>query len=90
MGALFYNLPFNSTGVFARGGILFFASALICWAQLSEGLEIVAARPVIVKQQALGFARPAAYIIAKTLSDLPTLSIQSRNSPFEVRILAIY
>ncbi|ODQ51641.1 ABC transporter [Saitoella complicata NRRL Y-17804] len=76
IGSLFYDTPQNSTGIFQRGGILFFAllfNALLALAELSNAFS---SRPVLLKHKSFTFYRPAAYALAQVLADLPVVFVQ--------------
>ncbi|KAF2139372.1 uncharacterized protein K452DRAFT_275615 [Aplosporella prunicola CBS 121167] len=76
VGSLFYNQPKTSSGVFTRGGVLFFAllfNALLALAELTASFE---SRPILLKHKSFSFYRPAAYAIAQAVCDVPLILIQ--------------
>ncbi|XMA19034.1 hypothetical protein WAI453_011825 [Rhynchosporium graminicola] len=76
IGSLFFNMPKTSSGVFLRGGVLFFMllfNALLALAELTPAFE---ARPLLIKHKSFSFYRPAAYALAQTLLDVPLLFVQ--------------
>ncbi len=74
--SLFYKQPFDSEGVFTRGGILLFACLFNGWLQLSESFEAVAGRPMLSRHQQFAFYRPSAVVLARALVDIPFLLVQ--------------
>ncbi|KAJ9640372.1 ATP-binding cassette transporter snq2 [Coniosporium tulheliwenetii] len=76
VGSLFYNMPATSSGVFTRGGVIFFMllfNALLALAELTSAFE---SRPILLKHKSFSFYRPAAYAIAQTVVDVPLVFIQ--------------
>lgn len=76
ISSLFYNQPFNSEGVFTRGGILLFACLFNGWLQLSESFEAVAGRPMLSRHRQFAFYRPSAVVLARAIVDIPFLLVQ--------------
>ncbi|KAL8822796.1 MAG: hypothetical protein Q9191_006477 [Dirinaria sp. TL-2023a] len=76
VGSLFYNLPRNSSGVFARGGVLFFMLLFNALLALAELTAAFASRPIMLKHKSFSFHRPAAYAIAQTVVDAPLVLVQ--------------
>ncbi|GAC97998.1 hypothetical protein PHSY_005586 [Pseudozyma hubeiensis SY62] len=76
ISSLFYKQPFDSEGVFTRGGILLFACLFNGWLQLSESFEAVAGRPMLSRHQQFAFYRPSAVVLARALVDIPFLLVQ--------------
>ncbi|OKO98315.1 ABC transporter G family member 14 [Penicillium subrubescens] len=76
VGSLFYNLPNTSSGVFTRGGVMFFIllfNALLALAELTAAFE---SRPILMKHKSFSFYRPAAYALAQVVVDVPLVFIQ--------------
>ncbi|KAF2423406.1 hypothetical protein EJ08DRAFT_596084 [Tothia fuscella] len=76
VGSLFYNQPATSSGVFTRGGVMFFMllfNALLALAELTSAFE---SRPILLKHKSFSFYRPSAYAIAQTVVDVPLVLIQ--------------
>lgn len=76
VGSLFYDLPKTATGVFTRGGVIFFMllfNALLALAELTAAFE---SRPILLKHKSFSFYRPSAYAIAQTVMDCPLVFIQ--------------
>ncbi|KAJ5168761.1 CDR ABC transporter [Penicillium canariense] len=76
VGSLFYNLPDTSSGVFTRGGVMFFVllfNALLAMAELTAAFE---SRPILMKHKSFSFYRPAAYALAQVVVDVPLVFIQ--------------
>ena len=76
IGSLFYNLPKTATGVFPRGGVMFFLLLFNALLALAELTSQFAGRPVLLKHKSFSFYRPAAFAIAQTLVDVPLIFIQ--------------
>ena len=66
VGSLFYNMPKTSSGVFLRGGVLFFMLLFNALLALAELTAVFASRPILLKHKSFSFYRPAAYAIAQT------------------------
>ena len=88
ISSLFYNQPFNSEGVFTRGGILLFACLFNGWLQLSESFEAVAGRPMLARHRQFAFYRPSAVVLARALVDIPFLLVQCFLSSIIIYFLA--
>ncbi|CEO60742.1 Putative ABC transporter [Penicillium brasilianum] len=76
VGSLFYNLPNTSSGVFTRGGVMFYIllfNALLALAELTAAFE---SRPILMKHKSFSFYRPAAYALAQVVVDVPLVFIQ--------------
>ncbi|CAK3958660.1 ABC drug exporter [Lecanosticta acicola] len=76
VGSLFYDLQPTSSGVFPRGGVLFFMllfNALLALAELTAAFE---SRPILLKHKSFQFYRPAAFAIAQTVVDVPLVLVQ--------------
>ncbi|KAJ5773236.1 CDR ABC transporter [Penicillium paradoxum] len=76
IGSLFYNLPDTSSGVFTRGGVMFFIllfNALLAMAELTAAFD---SRPILMKHKSFSFYRPAAYALAQVVVDIPLVFIQ--------------
>ncbi|EPS44069.1 hypothetical protein H072_1970 [Dactylellina haptotyla CBS 200.50] len=74
LGALFYNIPRNSTGAFLTGGASFFSVVLVAWLQFGEGFRVLAMRSVAAKQVNFAFYRPSALLVAQMIADLPAMT----------------
>lgn len=88
ISSLFYNQPFDSQGVFTRGGILLFACLFNGWLQLSESFEAVAGRPMLSRHRQFAFYRPSAVVLARALVDIPFLLVQCFLSSIIIYFLA--
>jgi hypothetical protein len=76
VGSLFYNLPDTSSGVFTRGGVIFFTllfNALLALAELTAAFQ---SRPILMKHKSFSFYRPSAYALAQVVVDVPLVFIQ--------------
>lgn len=70
-GSLFYDLSNDSDSVFMRFGALFFPLLFFCLNSMSETVASFKGRPIISRHKRLGFARPAAHMVACTITDIP-------------------
>ncbi|KAF7185841.1 ABC multidrug transporter atrF [Pseudocercospora fuligena] len=75
-GSLFYNAQDNSSGLFIKGGSLFFALLFNCLLAMAEVTDSFAARPVLAKHRGFALYHPAAFCIAQIVTDLPILVFQ--------------
>lgn len=75
-GSLFYNAPDNSSGLFVKGGALFFALLYNSLLAMSEVTDSFSGRPVLAKHKSFAFYNPAAFCIAQIAADLPILLFQ--------------
>lgn len=75
-GSLFFNISEDASGAFNRGGIIFFSLVFNGWCLQVESGNIIDKRPLFNKHRNFGMFRPAALGLAKTISDLPILTIQ--------------
>lgn len=75
-GSLFYNIQRTSSGTFVMSGVLFFNLILTGWLQIIEAIKMPMGRSITAKQNALAFYRPSALIIARTLADIPVITVQ--------------
>ncbi|MCJ1478683.1 hypothetical protein MMC13_007364 [Lambiella insularis] len=76
VGSLFYDMPANSSGVFLRGGVMFFMLLFNALLALAELTSAFASRPILLKHKTFSFYRPAAYAIAQTVVDIPLVLVQ--------------
>lgn len=76
VGSLFYNMPATSSGVFTRGGVLFFMLLFNALLALAELTSAFASKPILLKHKSFSFYRPAAYAIAQTVVDIPLVFVQ--------------
>lgn len=75
-GSLFYNAPATSTGLFLKGGALFFSILYNALIALSEVNDSFTGRPILAKHRAFALYRPAAICIAQIAADLPVMLFQ--------------
>ncbi|KAK8177572.1 ABC-2 type transporter-domain-containing protein [Phyllosticta citrichinensis] len=76
VGSLFYNLPQTASGVFTRGGVMFFMllfNALLALAEITAAFD---GRQILLKHKSFSFYRPSAYAIAQTVCDVPLVFLQ--------------
>lgn len=75
-GSLFYAAPNNSSGLFIKGGALFFALLFNALLAMSEVTDSFTGRPVLAKHKSFAFYHPAAFCIAQVAADIPVLLFQ--------------
>lgn len=75
-GSLFYNAPNNSTGLFLKGGALFFSILYNALIALSEVTDSFTGRPILAKHRSFALYHPAAICIAQIIADLPVMLFQ--------------
>lgn len=75
-GSLFYNAPDNSSGLFIKGGALFFALLYNALLAMSEVTDSFQGRPILAKHRRFAFYHPAAFCIAQIAADIPILLFQ--------------
>ncbi|TFK56519.1 hypothetical protein OE88DRAFT_1649845 [Heliocybe sulcata] len=76
IGAAYFNLPLTSAGAFTRGSVMFAAMLTVCLDCFGEMPVQMMGRPIIKKQTAYSFYRPAAIAVANTLSDIPFSAVR--------------
>ncbi|KAK3620043.1 hypothetical protein LTR22_025755 [Elasticomyces elasticus] len=75
-GSLFYNAPANSSGLFIKGGAMFFSLLYNTIMAMSEVTDSFSARPVLAKHRGFALYHPAALCIAQVAADIPILFFQ--------------
>lgn len=75
-GSLFYNAPANSSGLFIKGGALFFSLLFNALLAMSEVTDSFFGRPILAKHKGFAFYNPAAFCIAQIATDVPILLFQ--------------
>ncbi|KAF2091805.1 ABC drug exporter AtrF [Saccharata proteae CBS 121410] len=76
VGSLFYDQPQTSSGVFTRGGVMFFMLLFNALLALAELTAAFSSRPILLKHKSFSFYRPSAYAIAQTVVDVPLVFVQ--------------
>ncbi|EPQ60137.1 hypothetical protein GLOTRDRAFT_67504 [Gloeophyllum trabeum ATCC 11539] len=76
IGAAYFDLPTTSAGAFTRGSVMFAAMLTVCLDCFGEMPVQMMGRPIMKKQTAYSFYRPAAIAVANTLSDIPFSAIR--------------
>jgi ATP-binding cassette, subfamily G (WHITE), member 2, SNQ2 len=70
LGSMFYDMPQNTTGIYSRGGFIFYASIVVGWVQLAELEGAMEGRGIIARHKRQAIVRPSAVAFAKVLGDL--------------------
>ena len=76
MASVFFKMPHAASGLFSRGGFLFFSltfNTLISQAELATFMQ---GRGVLEKHKNFSLYRPAFYYIAQVVADIPLSCIQ--------------
>ncbi|KAK5006697.1 hypothetical protein LTR28_006185 [Elasticomyces elasticus] len=76
VGSLFYDLSDNTSGVFSRGGVLFFILLFSALLALAEMSSTFGAKAILLKHKSFSFYCPAAYAVAQTVVDAPLCLVQ--------------
>ncbi|EPY49857.1 hypothetical protein SPOG_03329 [Schizosaccharomyces cryophilus OY26] len=71
IGSIFYNMKKNTSDMFSRGGVLFFAILFTALQSLSEIANMFAQRPIIAKHRSSALYHPAADVISSLIVDIP-------------------
>ncbi|KAL4744626.1 hypothetical protein BDW72DRAFT_212322 [Aspergillus terricola var. indicus] len=75
-GSCFYDAPGDSSGLFIKGGGVFFAVLYNNIVAMSEVTESFKGRPVLVKHKSFAMYHPAAFCLAQIMADFPVLLFQ--------------
>jgi ATP-binding cassette, subfamily G (WHITE), member 2, SNQ2 len=75
-GSLFYHAPANSSGLFTKGGALFFSLLYNTLMAMSETTDSFTGRPVLAKHKGFALYSSTAWNIAQIAADLPVLTFQ--------------
>ena len=76
MASVFFKIPHAASGLFSRGGFLFFSmtfNSLICQSELSTFMQ---GRGVLEKHKGFSLYRPFFFYIAQVVADVPLAFIQ--------------
>lgn len=75
VGSCFYDLHLDSTGAFARGGVLFFALLFNAFSANAELNSSMFGRPVLYKHKNFAIHHPSAMFLAKSIMDVPIFAV---------------
>jgi ABC-type multidrug transport system ATPase subunit len=75
LGTLFWNQEAVTQGLYTRSSALFFCALIMVLQATAEFGNTFAQRPILLKQRALCFYRPAAYALGQILADIPWKAI---------------
>ncbi|KAL3447866.1 ABC-2 type transporter-domain-containing protein [Aspergillus insuetus] len=75
-GSCFYDAPDDTSGLFIKGGGVFFAILYNNIVAMSEVTESFKGRPVLVKHKSFAMYHPAAFCLAQITADFPVLLFQ--------------
>lgn len=76
LGSLFYMLPQTTSGLFTRGGTLFFVLLFNALLGMGEVTASFNGRSILAKHKSFAMYRPAAVVLAQVLADFPILIAQ--------------
>ena len=71
MGSVFFKLPANTSALFSRSGVIFFALLYNAFMSMTEVPNSYMQRPVVIRQKRFAMLRPSADALAQSLLDLP-------------------
>ncbi|KAJ5365460.1 multidrug resistance protein CDR1 [Penicillium concentricum] len=74
-GSLYFNLPTNSSSLFAKTGALCFPVLYFAMTRMSETTASFSGRQIISRQKRLAFCRPSAYALAWAVTDIPIIMV---------------
>ncbi|KAF1354842.1 ABC transporter [Delphinella strobiligena] len=75
-GSLFYDAPNNSSGLFIKGGALFFSLLFNALLAMAEVTDSFFGRPILAKHKSFAYYNPAAFCLAQIATDVPILLFQ--------------
>lgn len=75
-GSLYYMAPNDSSGIFLKGGALFWSVLYNSMTMMSEVVDSFTGRPIILKHKSFAYIQPAAICLAQIASDIPTSLLQ--------------
>ncbi|KAJ5385996.1 hypothetical protein N7509_008537 [Penicillium cosmopolitanum] len=75
-GSLYYMAPNDSSGIFLKGGALFWSVLYNCMTMMSEVVESFTGRPIILKHKSFAYIHPSAVCIAQVATDVPMAILQ--------------
>lgn len=75
-GSLYYNAPDGSTGLFLKGGALFWSLLSHCLSAISEVVDSFTGRPIIIKHTRLALFHPEATCVVQISADIPIVFLQ--------------
>ncbi|SMR54650.1 unnamed protein product [Zymoseptoria tritici ST99CH_3D1] len=75
-GSIFYNAPANSSGLFIKGGALFFSLLYNALVAMNEVTDSFSARPILAKHRGFAYYHPAAFCVAQITADIPIIIVQ--------------
>jgi ATP-binding cassette subfamily G (WHITE) protein 2 (SNQ2) len=76
MGSLFFQVDDNSSGLFIRGGAIFFSTVYHTLFALQEVEASFLGRAVLAKQKGFALFHPVTYVAAQVFGDLPVILVQ--------------
>lgn len=70
VGSMFYDQPHTTSGMYSRGGVLFYSAILLAWLQMSELEDAMQGREILNRQKKFAFAHPSAVCLARVFMDV--------------------
>ncbi|WFD44377.1 hypothetical protein MPSI1_003045 [Malassezia psittaci] len=74
MGSVFFQMAKNSSGLFSRSGVIFFALLYNSFSAMAEIPSCYSQRPVVIRQQRFAMLHPSADALGNVLLDIPVRS----------------
>lgn len=75
-GSMYYMSPNDSSGIFLKGGALFWSVLYNCMTMMSEVVDSFTGRPIILKHKSFAYIHPSAICIAQVFTDIPMAFLQ--------------
>ncbi|KAL2857058.1 ABC-2 type transporter-domain-containing protein [Aspergillus pseudoustus] len=75
-GSMYYQASNDSSGIFLKGGVLFWSVLYNSMTAMSEVVDSFTGRPVILKHKSFAYIHPAATCIAQVTADIPIILVQ--------------
>ncbi|WFD00123.1 hypothetical protein MYAM1_002869 [Malassezia yamatoensis] len=74
IGSVFFQMAKNTSGLFSRSGVIFFALLYNSFSAMAEVPNCYLQRPVVIRQQRFAMLHPSADAIGNVLLDIPVRS----------------
>ncbi|KKF95265.1 ABC transporter G family member 11 [Ceratocystis platani] len=75
-GSVWYDAKADSSGLFIKGGVLFWSMLYHCLVAMGETLSTFSGRSILAKHKEFAMYHPAAFCIAQIVADIPVMAMQ--------------
>ncbi|KAL5594056.1 hypothetical protein BROUX41_001108 [Berkeleyomyces rouxiae] len=75
-GSVWFDAKADSSGIFIRGGVLFWSMLFHSLVAMSETLNTFSGRSILAKHKEFAMYHPAAFCLAQIAADVPILALQ--------------